>query len=229
MNISIRLKTVASLVHLCNSMADIGTDHGYIPIYLIKEGVCTEAIASDINKGPVQKAENNVKREGLESKITCRLGRGLTTIKPFEVDCAVIAGMGGNLIRDIIKESMDVFKSLKYAVLQPVQNPDILRRYLYESGYEIMDEELCIDEGKYYEIIKVRYDNKPKVLENIYYEVGEKLIHKKHPLLENYIDYKIEKYKSILSYINDDTEPARLRKADVENRVEKLKELILCL
>ncbi|QGU95489.1 SAM-dependent methyltransferase [Clostridium bovifaecis] len=229
MNVSIRLKTIASLIDECNRICDIGTDHGYLPIYLIKKGICKEAIASDINKGPVEKAENNVKREGLESKITCRLGGGLTTISPHEADCAIIAGMGGNLIRDIIEESKEVFKGLKYAVLQPVQNPDVLRKYLYESGYDILDEELCIDEGKYYEIIKVKYDNKPKVLEDIYYEIGEKLIHKRHPLLKEYINHKVNKYKSILSYIDNETDSAKLRRAELENSIEKLEEIDSCL
>lgn len=229
MNISIRLKTVASLVDKCEKIADIGTDHAYLPIYLLKKGVCKEAIASDINKGPVEKAEHNVKREGLERKILCKLGGGLTTIKPFEVDSAIIAGMGGNLIRDIIEESMDVFKSLKYVVLQPVQNPDVLRKYLYESGYNIIDEELCFDEGKYYEIIKVEYSNKPKILDEVYYEVSEKLIEKKHPMLKEYIQYKIEKYNNILSYIDDDTESAKIRKGHVSERIRKLEEIILCL
>lgn len=81
-------------------------------------------------------------------------------LKPNEVDSVVIAGMGGNLIRDIIEERLDVFKSLKYAVLQPVQNPEVLREYLYKRGFNILGEQLCIDESKYYEIIKVCYASK---------------------------------------------------------------------
>lgn len=225
MNISIRLKTIASLIDECNRISDVGTDHAYLPIYLIKMGICKEAIASDINIGPVEKAEHNIKREGLENKIICRLGAGLTTIEPYEVDCAIIAGMGGNLIRDIIEESKDVFKSLKYAVLQPVQNPDILRKYLYESGYDILEEELCIDEGKYYEIIKVKYNNEPKVLDDIYYEIGEKLICKRHPLLKEYINHKVNKYANILSYIDDETELAKLRRIELEKKIRKLEEI----
>ncbi|KEH97489.1 tRNA (adenine(22)-N(1))-methyltransferase [Clostridium botulinum] len=229
MNISLRLKTIGSLVDKCEKICDIGTDHAYLPIYLIEKNICNNAIASDINKGPVEKAKSNIKKQGLSDKITCRLGGGLKTIKPNEVDVAIIAGMGGNLIRDIIEESKDVFKRLDYCILQPVQNPDILRKYIYESGYDILDEELCIDEGKYYEIIKIKYNNKCEKVEDVYYEVGKKLIDKKHPLIKDYINFKIDKYKNIVKYIKDDTELASIRKSELNNNIIKLEELIKCL
>lgn len=229
MNISTRLKTIGDMVSKCSTIADIGTDHAYLPIYLIKKGVCEKAIASDINKGPVERAIENVQRERLESKIFCRLGSGFKTIKPYEVNCAIIAGMGGNLIRDIIEDKMDVFKSLDYAILQPVQNPDVLRKYIYEAGYEVIDEELCIDDNKYYEIIKVKYGIKSKELEDIYYEIGEKLVEKKHPLLKLYIEHKLDKYNNILKYISEDTELAEKRKQEIIDRIKKLEELLTCL
>lgn len=229
MNISDRLKTIGSMVDKCEVICDVGTDHAYLPIYLIKKGMCNRAIASDINKGPVDKAKHNVKREGLYDKISCRLGGGLTTVKPFEAEGAIIAGMGGNLIRDIIEESKTVFESFKFLILQPVQNPEVLRQYIYEAGYDIINEELCFDEGKYYEIIKIKYDNKPLELEHIYYEVSKKLIDKKHPLIREYIEFKLEKYKSILKYLNEDTELAKKRKDEVEYKISKLEEFLKCL
>jgi tRNA (adenine22-N1)-methyltransferase len=227
MELSLRLKMVASLVEKCETMADIGTDHAYIPIYLVKEGVCNKAIASDINKGPVEKAKINVALEGLQNKIECRLGGGLSTIEPGEVDCAVIAGMGGNLIRDIIEERKDVFKSLEYLILQPVQNPEILREYIIQSGYQILDEELCIDENKFYEIIKIKYDHKPMLVDPIFYEIGNKLIDKEHPLVREYINYKLEKYYKILNLISENTLNSQQRKFEVSVKIQKLKELLL--
>lgn len=226
MEISYRLKCISNMVDPCDKVIDVGTDHGYIPIHLIKNGVCTEVIASDINKGPVEKAEKNVSLEGLKSKITCRLGGGLTVVKPREVDCAIIAGMGGNLIRDIIEDSLEVFKELDFVVLQPVQNPEILRKYLYESGYNIIDEELCEDEGKFYEIIKVAYSDRPQVLEPIYYEISSLLIEKKHPLLEKYIEFKLDKYRKILEYLKDNSEATQDRKKELEDKIIMLKEII---
>lgn len=229
MNISTRLKAIASLVDECDKIADIGTDHGYLPIFLMKNHVCEKAIASDINKGPVERAKENIIKEGLENNISCRLGPGMNTIKPHEVDCAIIAGMGGNLIRDIIEQDKEVFKSLKYLILQPVQNPDVLRKYIYDSGYEILEEELCVDENKYYEIIKVKYDEKPHKPDPIYYEVSSKLIEKKHPLIKEYIDFKIHKYNNVLSYISEDTALAEERKIQLNHKINKLEEKLKCL
>lgn len=229
MNISDRLKTIGEMVDNCESICDVGTDHAYLPIYLIQKGTCSKAIASDINKGPVEKAKMNIKREGLNDSIFCRLGGGLNTIKPFEVDGVVIAGMGGNLIRDIIEENMDVFKSLKFMILQPVQNPEVLRQYVYEAGYDVIDEDLCFDEDKYYEIIKIKHNNKPTKVDSIYYEISKKLIEKKHPLVEEYIKFKINKYRSILKYIDDKTELAKKRKEEIMNKIKKMEELLLCL
>jgi tRNA (adenine22-N1)-methyltransferase len=229
MEISYRLKCIAAMVDSCQRVIDVGTDHGYIPIYLVKNSICNQVIASDINKGPVEKAMKNVGIEGLNNKIQCRLGGGLTVVQPGEVDCAIIAGMGGNLIRDIIEDSIPVFKELSYVVLQPVQNPDILRKYLYESGYTIIDEELCEDEDKFYEIIKVAYNDKPKILDSIYYEVSSVLIEKKHPLLKKYIEFKLKKYDRIYDFISEDSEAAKYRKKELEGKIQSLKEIITCL
>lgn len=229
MEISNRLKCVASMIDKCSSIADIGTDHGYLPIHLIQNGICNTAIASDIKKGPLNKAKANIRKYEMEEKIECRLGAGLSTIKVNEVDCAVISGMGGNLISDIIEEDLEVFKSLKYAVLQPVQNPEVLRKYLYDKGFNIIDEELCIDENKYYEIIKVGYNNVVVIKDNIYYEISEKLIEKKHPLVKQYIEYKIEKNKHIIDNIDLCNSNALKRKQELIQKNHILKELFSCL
>lgn len=225
MELSIRLKCIASMVDKCNCIADIGTDHGYIPIYLLKNHICEKAIASDINSGPVEKARFNIKCEGLEGKIQCKKGSGLTTIVPFEAQGVVIAGMGGNLIRDIIVEKESLFKEFDFAVLQPVQNPEVLRKFIYDNGYKIIDEDLCIDENKFYEIIKVKHDNKPKAVDNIYYEVSKTLVDKKHPLMIKYIGYKINLYNKALSNIKEDSYLSNLRKIEILDKINRLKEL----
>ncbi|WP_102400169.1 tRNA (adenine(22)-N(1))-methyltransferase [Haloimpatiens massiliensis] len=229
MDISIRLKTIASMVDKCEVLVDVGTDHAYIPIYLVENHICQRAIASDINKGPVEKAKLNVAMEGLKEKIQCRLGGGFSTIEPAEADVAVIAGMGGNLIRDIILEREEVFKNLQYAVLQPVQNPEVLREFIYKKGYEILDEELCLEDEKYYQIMKVKFNNKPINIKDIYYEVGQKLIEKKHPLLKNFLMHLVNKYKRILNSIKDDTDLAKKRKIEISHKLKELEELISCL
>lgn len=229
MNISTRLFSVANMVDRCKTMADIGTDHGYIPIFLLKNSICEKAIASDINKGPVERVIKNIKEYGLEKKIQCRQGPGLSTLKPHEAQIVVIAGMGGHLIISILEEEEKIAHNLESIILQPVQHSMILRKYLYENGYKIIDEDLCVDEGKYYEIIKVRYDGVKRVLEDIYYEISPFLIEKKHLLLKEYIIKKIQQNDKILVHIDEGTELASDRKRELINRNKKLKELLTCL
>jgi tRNA (adenine22-N1)-methyltransferase len=227
MELGIRLEKIASMVDVCEKMADIGTDHAYIPIYLIKNKVCSSAVASDINKGPVEKAKTNVALENLHPSIECRLGGGFSTIKPYEVQTAVIAGMGGNLIRDIIKEDIEVFKSLHSCILQPVQNPEVLREYIYECGFEILEEELCVEDNKFYEIIKIRYDNKPLAVDPIYFEVSKRLIDNKHPLISEYISYKLEKCSKVYNNLTENTENAKQRRNELGDKMMKLEELLI--
>lgn len=229
MELSNRLKTVAMMVDKCHCAADIGTDHGYVPIYLINNNICETAVACDINKGPLHKAQININSYNLKDKIECRLGNGLNKLKPGEVQGIIIAGMGGNLIRDILEQGLEVFKNANFAVLQPVQNPEILREYIYKKGYKILDENLCIDENKFYEIIKIVYDNKPKIVDEIFYEVSKKLIDINHPDIKKFILAKINRYKTILENIKDTSDLALKRKHEIKNKIRKLEEILICL
>ncbi|MEW8956771.1 tRNA (adenine(22)-N(1))-methyltransferase TrmK [Clostridium sp.] len=232
MDISLRLNTIVNLIDKCGAIVDVGTDHGYVPIEALKRGICEKAIASDINKGPVNKVKLNVSLEGLASNIQCRLGSGLKTVERNEVQGAVIAGMGGNLIRDIICDSYEVFKNLDFAILQPTQNPEVLREFLFKKGISILDEKICLDEGIYYEIIKVSpkvKGNSKEVLDPIYFEVSPYILERRDPLDIEYINSKIEKYNSILEKIKDDSEGALKRKDQITEKLQKLKEMVSCL
>ncbi|MCB2359787.1 tRNA (adenine(22)-N(1))-methyltransferase [Clostridium estertheticum] len=223
MELSIRLKCIVSMIEKCDSVIDVGTDHGYVPIYLVQKGITKKAIASDINRGPVEKAKKNITRNNAANEISCRLGSGLSTVKEGEVQVAIIAGMGGNLIRDILETDLGIVKKLKYMVLQPVQNAEVLREYLYKTGYEFIDEEICYDDGKFYEIIKVRYDSKPKVLDNIYYEISKILLDKKHLVMKEFIEYKLHKYSKVYDGLNEDTILSNTRKEQLYYVIQKLK------
>lgn len=229
MELSTRLSKVAAMVEHCDCVADIGTDHAYIPIYLVKNNICKHAIASDINIGPVKKAKLNVSAYNLQSKIECRLGPGLNTLKNKEADIAIISGMGGNLIGDILEDRLDLFKEFQAVILQPIQNPEVLREYIYSKGYEIIDEDLCIDENKFYEIIKIRYAEKQYKADSIYYEISKKLFEEKHPVIKAFILSKCNKYRKIHSLINDNTDHANARKKELEMKIMKLEEMIKCI
>lgn len=143
------------------------------------------------------------------------------------MEAAVIAGMGGNLIRDILTEDLDKIKKMKFIIVQPAQNPEILREYLYTNKFDIIKEDLCIDEGKYYELLKVRYnDNKSKLeMKDIDYEISPYLMNTRHPLILSYINYKIHYYNKIRLYIKEDTDISKERKRFIEDRIVKLEEM----
>lgn len=229
MDISKRLLKIAEMVDTCNTVADIGTDHGYIPIYLIENNICSNAIASDINSGPLKKAKFNIEMEELEDKIQVRLGSGLSVLKKDEAQCIVIAGMGGNTIKDMLEERREIIKNTKSIVLQPVQNPEVVRKYVYEKGFCILDEDLCFDENKYYEIIKIAYGDSQTLVDSIYYEIGKCLIEKKHPLLKNYIMKKINSYEKILDNIKEETTMAIKRKDEIAEKLVKMKGILKCI
>lgn len=211
----------------CDVIMDVGTDHGYIAIELIKRNLADKVIASDINKDPLNKAKLNVSLEGLSNKIELRLGGGLTPVKENEVNGVLIAGMGGNLIRDILENDIKKVKNMDYLVLQPAQNPEVLREYLYISDYEIIDEDVCFDEGKYYEVFKVKYkENNLTKLENIFYEVSPMLLNKKSDVFKDYLYEKIDKYKKVKSFIKDNTEHALSRKKELDSKIEIIENLL---
>ena len=205
MELSKRLMKIASYVNYCEAIADIGTDHGYIPIYLVKNNKCNSAIASDINKGPIEKASTNIRFEGLSEKIKCLLGGGLKPLKVGEVNGVIIAGMGGNLIRDIILEDIEKVKLYDFLILQPAQNPEVLREFLYNNNFEILNEDLILDDGKFYELFKVKYNENAKkinIKDEISYEISSILLESNNSLVNDYIKSKIKKYENIITYIN---------------------------
>lgn len=224
MELSKRLQFIADHIDRCKTIIDVGTDHGYIPIYSVKNNLCEKAIASDINKDPVKKAEMNAALEGVKSSVEVRLGGGLEVINIGDAEAVVIAGMGGNLIRDILEKDIEKTASFKYLILQPAQNPEVLREYLYNNGYEIMEEDLCLDEGIYYELFKVKKINTAEKvsLDPIYYEISPRLLKDKNKLMLSYLESKEEKYSKILGFIKDTSESALKRKEDIENKLKEI-------
>jgi len=227
MELSKRLKFIIKNVDKTNVLADIGTDHGYIPLYAVKNKICKRVIATDINKLPLDKAKLNAILEGVDEELEFRLGNGLEPLKDKEANVVIIAGMGGNLIKEILEKSINKVNELDYLVLQPAQNPEVLREYLYNNGYEIIKEDLCLDEEIYYELFKVkRKEGEDTKLDPIYYEVSPKLLMEKHPLLKDYLKLKIDSYKRVLEHINEETENAKIRKESINEKISLISNII---
>lgn len=229
MELSIRLKMIINNIDKCACLADIGTDHGYVIVEALHKDLCKMAIATDINKGPLEKARKNCMFEGLTERCSLRLGAGLKPIKKGEINAAVIAGMGGNLIRDIILDDIDKVKKMDYLILQPAQNPEVIRKFLYNNNFYILNEDLCRDDGKYYECFKVKYcssKTEHTPYEEIDYEVSPFLYEKKSKLFKEYLQYKVNKYSNIISYIKEDTDSAEHRKKQLKGKIDKIEEMI---
>lgn len=225
MKLTERLQCIASKVHKNSKIADIGTDHAYIPVYLTKNSISRGAIAADINKGPLERASKYICENGLENIIETRLGSGLTILRPGEVDTIIIAGMGGMLIRDILAHSKGVLDTAKTLVLQPMIAQDVLREWLYNSGFKIVDEELAREENKIYTIIVAEHGSED--VDEIYYDIGKKLFEKKDPLLEKYLRKKInELEKVVIKLEGQDTKNANARRVEYEEKLKKYKKLL---
>lgn len=227
MKLTNRLLKIASLVNENKRLADIGTDHGYIPVYLLNEGKINFAILADINKGPLENARSEVKRNKLEDKVDLRLGSGIEVLKKGEVDEVIIAGMGGILIGELLEANKEVAHSVEKLILQPMQAQEELRRYLLNNGYEILDEVLVKEDFRIYEIIVAKYTSKNTVVDDeIYYEVGKKLIENKDPLLNEFIDKKIFMYNSILKKLEGKTGEEIEKKIKISTeKISKLENL----
>lgn len=150
LQLSKRLQAVAELVGECSTIADVGTDHGYIPVYLVAVGKARRAIAMDINEGPLSRAKEHILQYGLEQKIETRLSDGCLALKPKEADVIVIAGMGGALMQRILTQGGKFAGTARKLVLQPQSEITAFREFLLRQGYRIVAEDMVLEDGKYY-------------------------------------------------------------------------------
>ncbi|MGN1202983.1 MAG: class I SAM-dependent methyltransferase [Eubacterium sp.] len=156
--LSKRLDAVASLVKPDSLIADVGTDHGYIPVYLCKAGKIKGAVACDINEGPLSSCNSLVEQERLVDKIKVRLSDGLDALYPDEFDTVIIAGMGGELIADILSRCQYI--SSKHIILNPMTHAELARKFLYDNGFEIKNDIIVRDGHHYYSVFDAVYTGK---------------------------------------------------------------------
>lgn len=172
-----RLSLCAEMVREGSRLADIGTDHGYLPIALCQSGKIPSALACDINPLPLRSAEVNIAGYDLSDRIQTRLSDGLREVRPDEVDDVVIAGMGGELIRDILAAAPWITDKEKHLVLQPMTHHEDVAAWLYEQGFEIEAQKAALDEGKYYTVISARFSGEKKPCDRYTAVVGKLDLH----------------------------------------------------
>ncbi len=216
-----RLRAVAGLVTEGAFAADIGTDHGYVPIDLVKSRRAAKAIATDIKEGPLERARLHILEQGLEGRIETRLSDGLHALSPGEVDTVILAGMGGALTIRILEERPQVTGRLKELVLQPQSEIRRVREYLVTHGYRIVEEDMVEEDGKFYPMMKARHEadcaGETPVYEEWEYLYGKELLKNRHPALGKYLFREKGMKEKILRRLleHEDSTRAQARKKEI--------------
>lgn len=226
--LSKRLGTIVGFIDKNKKVADIGTDHGFVPNFIVNEEISDFVISSDISKNSLLKSVELTKEYKNEDKIINRIGPGLEVLSISEVDIAIIAGMGGLLISEIIKDSWDIAINLDKLILQPMQAKKELREFLINNGFEIIDEKIVFEDRKYFEIIVAKYTGKNIEKENIFFEVPEIPYNRRDEIIYSYLENRIEYNKMLIDNLKKSCD---LNKVDnkikeVEIFINNCKELL---
>ncbi|MCM1125343.1 MAG: class I SAM-dependent methyltransferase [Lachnospiraceae bacterium] len=185
--LSKRMQAVADLVTPGSRVADVGCDHGYIPIYLIQQQRAEHVLAMDVNEGPLIRAREHVEEAGLLPYITLRLSDGLRGFSRGEADTLICAGMGGRLMQKILEREPDKTHSLRELILQPQSEIPQMRRFLADKGYLIIAEDMILEEGKFYPMMKAVRTGNAETLSETEKRFGPVLLKQKHPVLKQYL------------------------------------------
>lgn len=212
-----RLARAADFIRYGAFVADIGTDHAYLPISLCISGRIRGAVASDINAGPVERACDNVKKYGLDKKITVMKADGLSGIEVYAPDDVTILGMGGELIARIISEAPWTKAPNIRLCLQPMTHAEILRNFLNENGYSVIDEAL-VKEEKIYQLILAEYKGKSEEYTNAELYLGKKNIERGGSLLKCFAERQAKTLKKCINAKESagaDASPERMLLTDI--------------
>lgn len=229
MRLSDRMEAIAAMVTDGNVVADVGTDHGYIPIALMTRGRIHKAIAMDLREGPLSRAKEHIVQYGLQDGIDTRLSDGVAALAIGEADTIVIAGMGGELVIHILTDGAKVCKHAKELILQPQSELAEVRAFLREQGYEILDENIIEEDGKFYPMMRVASCEKESVnntedvsdadilVEDAY---GPVLLQKGHPVLQQFLAKQQKQLEKIMESLQKQPQSGlilrRMQQVDAE-------------
>ena len=221
--LSERMLRTAAMVSHGNRTADVGCDHAYTSIYLVEQRIAPYVIAMDVNAGPLARAKENVRKFGMEEKISLLLSDGLTALLPGEADTILIGGMGGPLMERILSAFPEVSGSVKELVLQPQSEAAHFRRFLQESGFRITKEDMLTEDGKYYVILRAEPGAEPEWTENEYL-YGKHLTVSAYPVLLRFLLAEEEKAEAVLAGLETaGTEKANKRKEEMLQKLGQIK------
>ena len=211
---------------MISSVLDIGCDHAFVSIACIKKAIAKHVIAMDVREGPLRIAQSNIRMHGMEKSVETRLSNGFEQVKPYEATWAVIAGMGGELMRTILEQGKQHLDAGIGLVLQPQSEPETVRYLLSKEKYKITDESFLEEDGKFYTIIKAK-----KTMETVSLTVAEAiygpvLLQRMEPLFVHYLQLECEKKEELLCMLSDKhTESARARMETLKQEIAILSDI----
>ncbi|MFZ5946081.1 MAG: tRNA (adenine(22)-N(1))-methyltransferase [Bacillota bacterium] len=226
--LSKRLNTIAGFVPLGTAAADIGTDHALLPCYLIQEKISPFAVAVDVSEGPFQAAQKQVCSLLLADRVSVRLGNGLEPIEPGEVQTVTIAGMGGASMVKILNKGSFVVSQLQRIILQPNVAAENIRHWALENSWNIIDEELVLEDERFYEII-VLEPGYMDIKDDTLLFIGPKLLEKYHILLVDYLKLQKRAEQEILTQLEKSNSQGAVKKAAaIKEKWIKVGQVIKC-
>lgn len=234
--ISRRLKAICLMVTPGKTVVDVGCDHGFAAIYLVQKNLSPGVIAMDVREGPLCSAKEHIGQYGLSDYIETRLSDGLSSYETGEAQSLICAGMGGRLMQRILTEGQDKARALEELILQPQSELMEFRRFLRQSGYRILAEDMLQEDGKYYFLIKAAYGKgknfhstlSGKIDEELADRYGGLLLRDRHPLLKEYLEICLETKCRIAEMIKTNKNPRAGRKlAEVETEMRYLRQALM--
>ncbi len=224
--LSDRLTAIAEMVTEGNRLVDVGCDHGYLPVYLMLQHKIPGAIATDVGKGPLTRAQEHIAQYHMEAYIETRLCNGLSEIRSGEGDTLVIAGMGGPLMERILSEGRHALPGFQELILQPQSDIPHFRRFVMQNGYQIIQEEMILEDGKFYPIMKVvqHEGEQPAVWSREEEMFGRLLLERKHPVLKLYLERELRIRSEISAQLESASGDVAMKR---RMEVEEEKQLIL--
>ena len=220
--LSLRMQALADMVSKGRVVCDVGCDHGWVSIYLVQQGIAPKVYAMDVRIGPLERAREHICLYRLEAYIETRLSDGLTNLSEGEADCMICAGMGGPLMMKILTEGRQKAKSMKELILQPQSELALFRKFLRGEGYRIVSEDMVLEEGKFYPMMKVvpvkeaELVCEDKDMQEVWDAYGELLLKQKHPVLKQYLVKPKEHVEGLLEHLKQQN--------TAEDRILQLKE-----
>ncbi|MBT9168136.1 MAG: tRNA (adenine(22)-N(1))-methyltransferase [Syntrophomonadaceae bacterium] len=223
MKLTPRLQAMAELIPPGSIVADIGTDHAYLPVYLVLNKISRRVVAVDLNQAPLQQAKETVAAFNCLQEVDLRLGNGLHAIKEADkIDTVVIAGLGGKSIAAILRDGRHALKGVQQLILQPMSEEGDLRLFLARNGFALVHETLAQEGRRFYEIILAKAGQEQET-DLFRLSFGPRLLEQKPPLLSVFLEEKIRKLKSIYHSLQ------RAEKDDVSRKLQEVEREIYCL